>query len=378
MAKVRKRQWTTTAGERRSAWAVDFTDAAGQRQRRQFGTKRAADSFRVEIEGQLRAGTFRADAAKISVRDAAEAFLEHCEGRHKRGERMTQHHLVNVRSRIAGHVLHPRHGVGGLNLAALTTRAVADFRDRLRSAGVSVAMTRKAISTLHAMLAWCVERDLVAVNAARGVKVIGRRDEGSKRIEPPPKADVLALLRQAERDDPDFRVVLLTAALTGVRAGELHALRWRHLDLAAGVLTVETRVDRYRDEDVPKTAAGVRQVPLSAALIRELKAWQLRSRWSHHEDLLFPNSRGGFADHSNMIRRRFEPLCDRAGVARFNWHALRHFAVSCWIEAGLSPKATQTIAGHASLTMTMDLYGHLFPSEDHRVAMDTIAGALAV
>lgn len=47
-----------------------------------------------------------------------------------------------------------------------------------------------------------------------------------------------------------------------------------------------------------------------------------------------------------------------------------------WIEAGLAPKAVQTFAGHSSLQVTMDRYGHLFPSEDHRVAMDAIAGEL--
>jgi len=61
---------------------------------------------------------------------------------------------------------------------------------------------------------------------------------------------------------------------------------------------------------------------------------------------------------------------------RFNWHALRHFAVSCWIEAGFAPKTVQTFAGHASLRVTMDRYGHLFPSADHKKAMDQIAKGL--
>ncbi|WP_375456610.1 tyrosine-type recombinase/integrase [uncultured Methylobacterium sp.] len=59
--------------------------------------------------------------------------------------------------------------------------------------------------------------------------------------------------------------------------------------------------------------------------------------------------------------------------ARFNWHALRHFAVSCWIEAGLSPKTVQTFAGHSSLEMTMDRYEHLFKNEDHPLVMDAIS-----
>jgi integrase len=57
----------------------------------------------------------------------------------------------------------------------------------------------------------------------------------------------------------------------------------------------------------------------------------------------------------------------------FNWHALRHFAISCWIEADLKPKTVQTFAGHSSLQVTMDRYGHVFKSDDHKKAMDMIA-----
>ena len=75
--------------------------------------------------------------------------------------------------------------------------------------------------------------------------------------------------------------------------------------------------------------------------------------------------------HDNLIKRYFLPL-----KPSFNWHALRHFAVSTWIEAGLTPKTIQTFAGHASLQITMDRYGHLFPSDSHKQAMDAIAKGL--
>ena len=87
-----------------------------------------------------------------------------------------------------------------------------------------------------------------------------------------------------------------------------------------------------------------------------------------------------------MVKRKFNPLFDKLAKMhkegptkhppapeRFNWHALRHFAVSLWIEAGLTPKTIQTFAGHSSLQVTMDRYGHLFRSEDHKRAMDAIA-----
>jgi integrase len=60
----------------------------------------------------------------------------------------------------------------------------------------------------------------------------------------------------------------------------------------------------------------------------------------------------------------------------FNWHALRHFAISCWIDAGLPPKTVQTFAGHSSLQVTMDRYGHLFRSDSHGRAMDAIADTI--
>jgi integrase len=73
-------------------------------------------------------------------------------------------------------------------------------------------------------------------------------------------------------------------------------------------------------------------------------------------------------DRTRKTRRRIQNR-----RLAFNWHALRHFAVSCWIDAGLSPNTVQTFAGHSSLQVTMDRYGHLFKSDDHKKAMDEIA-----
>jgi integrase len=108
-----------------------------------------------------------------------------------------------------------------------------------------------------------------------------------------------------------------------------------------------------------------------------LRGWKLKSEFSRPDDLIFPNGEGQHIGHDNLIKRKFLPLFDvLPTVKRFNWHGLRHFAVSCWIEAGLAPKTVQTFAGHASLQVTMDRYGHLFPNADHSKAMDEIAKRL--
>ena len=373
MASVRKRHWKTARGEARSAWAVDYVDAAGNRKREQFDTKREADAYRVEIEGQLKAGTHRPDANKISVREAAEDFLGHCRGRMTRGEKMTRSTFESYNTITKLHILHARYGIGALKLGQLTVSRVGKFRDDVRDAGVSVPTTRKIISLLKVMLEYARSQDWLSVNAAVGVKTLGRRDEGSLKVTPPSKTEFQKLLAAAA---PDFRIVIKFAAATGVRASEMHALRWKHLDLTKGEVIIETRVDRYRQEDTTKTVAGLRTIPLGASIVTMLREWRLVSRFSRDTDLLFPNRKGQFESHENMSSIRFRPTREAAGVPGVTWHSLRHFAISCWIEKGLSPKTVQTFAGHSSLSVTMDRYGHLFPSEDHRVAMDAIAGEL--
>lgn len=399
MASIRKRRWKTATGERREAFFVDFYDNNGQRDRRQFATRREADDFRIEIEGQIRGGSYRAEAAKITVVELAKRFLKYCEGRRDRRERMSRRNYEVYEGHIYNYICPDtaRHakrkapkrlikftdGIGAVTLTELTKRCLGKFRDDLRAAGVSVPTTRKIIGTLKVMLEYAIDQDLIAFNAGRKVKVIGRRDEGSKKIVPPAKE---AMRRLIDVADEDFRVKLVFASVTGVRAGELHALRWNHIDFDAPEVRIETRVDAYQDEDAPKTVAGVRTVPLASDVVAILKAWKLRTKRKKPADLVFPSKRGWYVNHDNMVKRKFSPLFDKLAVlhakdpqrhtkppVRFNWHALRHFAISCWIEAGLKPKTVQTFAGHSSLAVTMDRYGHLFKSDDHKQAMDEIA-----
>lgn len=399
MASIRKRKWQTKKGEPRAGWAVDFVDGQGHRTRKNFPTRRAAEAYRTEIEGQLATGLFRPKADQVTVSEAAELFLAHCKKRMQERARMTRctytGYLGNVRNYIcpdpayrARRPFPPRprpftDGLSTVTLHQLTARRVGAFRDALRDADVSIPTTRKIIRTLKLILDHAVSEDLIAMNVARGVRVIGRRDEASKPIVPPSKVAMRHIIAAASED---FGLQILFAGATGVRAGELHALRWRHLDLEQGDLTVETRVDAYRQEEVTKTAAGMRTIPLAYALVASLKAWRARTRFPDTDDLVFPNQNGTYQSHTTMLSRKFKPLFKKLerlhteklqdhppAPARFTWHALRHYAISCWIEAGLSPKTVQTFAGHSSLQVTMDRYGHMFRSDDHRRAMAAIA-----
>lgn len=402
MATVKKRHWKAADGKTRTAWRVSFSDSNGNRKRKQFTKKEDADRFRIRVEGAIDAGTYRASADKITLKEVADLYLADCDARLARGE-ITRRHLAMVKGRIWNYVApdtaraaknkkRPRRakpfsdGVGGVRLSQLTPPVVKHFAGKLRDAGVSVPTARKIVGTLHAILEYAVSENLVAVNAARRIRIKGRRDEGSKKVVAPSKDTVRRLIEVA---DQDFQVQLVFAAATGVRAGELHALRWRHIDFDKQEVTVETRVDSHNTEDAPKSKAGFRTIPIGADVVKRLREWKVRSKFSKDSDLLFPNTKGKYRRHGHLLTESFYPLFQKLtekheadpekhppAPARFNWHALRHFAVSCWIEAGLQPKAVQTFAGHSTLAMTMSVYGHLFPSDDHGRAMDAIAKEL--
>ena len=150
---------------------------------------------------------------------------------------------------------------------------------------------------------------------------------------------------------------------------------------------VEARVDPYGEEDVPKTRAGLRRIPLGEAVIVALSNWRQLTAYPAADDLVFPTNVGTYWDHRGMVKSKFDPLFVRLKARwkqerrneepeDFNRHALRHFAISCWIDAGLPPKTIQPFAGHSSFQVTMDRYGHLFRSDSHGQAMDAIADTI--
>ncbi len=412
MAKVKKRTWTNASGKH-EAWQIDFTDRFGKRHREQFNLKRDAETRLGELQGTTRAGTYRPLADKADVAAACATFCRYMTERRDRGEKVTETYLRTTRQHCENYVdpvneyvvrragvarkdtIGFKGGIGAIKLADLTAARIVKFRDEMRRHGAGIVTTRRVLGTLSRVLKHAVENDLAAMNVAKGIRVIGTRDEDSERVTPPSKAALAALLAaEPDVNDPDadkaakngkvseqmvranFKLQIRFAAASGLRASEQWAMRWRHLDLETGKLTVECRVDAFGGIDTTKSAAGRRTIPLGKSMVAALTAWRDTTKFGKDDDFVFPDSRGNFTRHTNMTKRFWSPLVDAAGIDPIGWHALRHFAVSTWIEAGLQPKAVQTLAGHASYAITMNRYGHLFPSDDHQTAFDKIAETL--
>jgi integrase len=147
------------------------------------------------------------------------------------------------------------------------------------------------------------------------------------------------------------------------------------VDLKKNELHVRQRADRFREIGRPKSQAGERTVPFGSSVANTLKEWKLRSPNSNL-GLVFPNGKGNVEDLVNIVKRGLIPAGVAAkvvedGKAKYTgMHVFRHFYASWCIDRNLPPKVVQERLGHASITITYDRYGHLFPRGDDASEID--------
>jgi integrase len=380
MATVRKRSWLSD-GESKTAWVADYFDQNGKRHLKTFPTKKAADAWLVRARHEVARGVHTAENESITVGEAATLWLER--GRLEGLERSTLRQYGN-------HVdLHIRPLIGKVKLARLSTPAIEQFRDDMLGRA-SWPMARKVLSSLKSILNEAQRRGLVAQNAARVVKVDIRKREKRKLAVGrgiPTKAEIQAILAAVTGR---WRPLMLTAVFTGMRSSELRGLSWEHVDFDRKVIHVCQRADQWGMIGAPKSGAGDREIPMSPMVVNALREWRLECpRLKSDSDegrlwFVFPNGDGKPENHTNIVNRGLGPLLLKVGITKshhsrkdgdgrpmqtpkYGMHAFRHFFASWAIEQGFSPKRLQALLGHASIQMTFDIYGHLFPSpeEDH-------------
>jgi integrase len=153
---------------------------------------------------------------------------------------------------------------------------------------------------------------------------------------------------------------------SGLRRGELRALRWSDVDLDTNLIHVRRSWDDVDGAIEPKSRAGMRTVPIATVLRSLLVEHRLR-RGGHGDDLVFGSADGRPFEPSS-VRRRALTAWKRAELTAIGLHECRHTFASLMIAAGVNAKALSTFMGHASITITLDLYGHLFPGSEAEAA----------
>jgi integrase len=151
----------------------------------------------------------------------------------------------------------------------------------------------------------------------------------------------------------------------GLRLGELRALVWSDVDLAGGLIHVERSMSGKGELGEPKSRAGLRAVPIVAALRDLLTEHKLATRRDH--GFVFGTSAiSPFTP--NVARGRALTAWLRAGLAPIGLHECRHTFANLVIAAGVNPKAITSYLGHASIQTTFNLYGHLMPGNEDEAA----------
>lgn len=168
------------------------------------------------------------------------------------------------------------------------------------------------------------------------------------------------------------------AAYCGLRRGEILGLKWPEANLEEGV----AHVRETAEDDSPKSAAGIRAVPLPQQVVKPLRAWRAqqvadRIAWGPHwpdTGLVFTRE-DGTPVPAQWLRVRFETLAYRSGLPPVRFHDLRHGAASLAHTAGLDSKYISALLGHSRSSFTSDTYVHLFP-ETARAGAESAAAAM--
>ncbi len=370
---INKRTWTTPKGEKGSAWEVSYCDQHGKRRRKQFARKKDADGWLVSARSEVASGVHTPDSQSITIADASDIWLLACQRGRGGKEPVEPSTLRAYQNHVDKHIA-PY--IGGELLCQLSAPKCAAFRDSLL-ARLSRPMAKKVMVSFIAILNEAQVRGAVAQNVAKGIG-ISSSGRHNKEVVIPDRREVRAILETADvlavSSNPQlarrwkrYQTYLHVAAFTGMRQSELRGLYWDHVSLNSGLLSICQRADENGIIGPVKSASGRRDISIGKGLCNLLREWRLLCPPG---DLVFPNWQGNVEMLSNIHRRCWQPVCERAGVikengkASFTLNSLRHFRASILIASDANPKEVQKEMGHSSIKVTFDIYGHLFPEDD--------------
>lgn len=252
---------------------------------------------------------------------------------------------------------------GTRRLDSITPTDVQSWVADLHGQGKAPTTTRKAYQILSLTFRAAVNADLLPRSPAREVRLPKNEPTEMRFL----TVDQVQELSKAI--EPRYSALVLTAAFTGLRFGELAGLRPQHLDLENGALTVSDNLTEVRGQVVigpPKTNAARRTVALPAFLVKILRIHLS----AYSGDFVFGSPEGGPLRRGNFRKRYWLPAVRDSVGGHLRFHDLRHSHVAMLIEQGAHPKVITQRLGHTSARVILDVYGHLLGGLDRKVADD--------
>jgi len=335
-------------GQGRLRWRVRYRDPAGRERAKSFARKQDAERFLRHAEAdKLRGQWVDPRQGRTTVRELAERW-------YATTVTLKAKTREDYRSLLHNHVLP---AFGERAVASLDTLAVRGWLAGLVSGGLSPSRAKHAYYVLYAVLEAAIQAGALVRNPAAGVRAPRSHSREMHFL------SAAEVERLAEAIVPPYGVLVRFAAYTGLRAGEIAALRVKRLDMLRGTVRVVEAASEVSGRLItgPTKTHAERTVRLPRFLRDELAAY-LASPPRDRDAFVFTAPKGGPLRHHNFYKRQFCPALVRAGLpAQIRFHDLRHTCASLLIAQGAHPKAIQAHLGHSSIQVTMDRYGHLFP-----------------
>jgi integrase len=342
-------------------WRLD-----GRQVKRKLGPKRASGTRHGLTRAQAERELYRvmdqvAAEPLVEAVTLEEAGRRHVERLQLLGRKRST--LMDYESTLRVHLVP---FFGDRPVASLTAAQIERYLTVKLRAGRAPKSIRNDLGLLYGVLGLAEKRGWIASNPCKHVELprAGTHDDGDIRYLSPEEVETLC---RAVPDDHLGRVERLlyrTAAMTGLRQGELLALRWRDVDWAAG--RVRVRRSLVRGEfGTPKSRRASRSVPLADALAAALDAHHRASAYADDDDLVFAHPHLGRPIDRSKLLKRYKAAAARAGLREVRFHDLRHTFGTRMAAAGVPIRTLQEWMGHRDFKTTLN-YADYAPSAQER------------
>lgn len=333
-------------------WRARYRDDAGKEHARHFAKKVDAQRWLDEVSASVLTGAYvDPRAGRVTFRAYAEQWRE------AKPHRPTTAVKAEMHLRV-----HAYPAFGDRPLARIRRSDVQSWVTGMEKGGMKPSTVRVVFNTIRAVLRAAVHDRVIAVSPCVGVDL----PEVPRRKVVPLSVEQVRALADAMPDR--YRALVILAAGTGLRPGELFGLQVRHVDFFKRQVRVEQQVQQTKGGGTrvcpPKTKESERVVPLPDVVVHALVA-HLKAFPAKPDEFLFQDPKGGPVVATRLMDSAWRPARKAAGLPTTGMHQLRHTYASLLIEAGESVKVVSERLGHTNAAQTLNTYSHLWPdSED--------------
>lgn len=360
------------AADRAPTWVAHLTWLEGGKRRqskRSFRTKKEAQSALNELLAAHRTGAF-VPPSRLTVADYAQPWLD---GLANQGRKAST--LRGYRGIVHGKVVP---ALGDIVLQELSAKDLDALYAALLRSGLSMTTVRQVHAVLGKMLHDAERKGLVPRNVSRlanAPSMAAARSRGPEiRVWSPTELSTFLTSIAGNRNEAMLRLL----AMTGLRRSEVIGLRWSDVQFEHRRLTVNQAavlVDGEEALDAPKTRRSRRVVDLDDETLLLLQRHRANQRERHlrlgviasASDRVFTNDVGEPL-RPDSVGQAFGRLVDAAGLPKIRLHDLRHTHASQLLMAGVNAKVVSERLGHASVSFTLDVYGHVMPGQQAAAA----------